>query len=265
MRHLLTGICLFMILLLPRQTAGQCSSLQERPDWVDGYFYDRNSSYIESVTATGPTENEARNNAAQSVIERRNLASGQRVRVQVQNGSFVVSGDGELTVKARILDEYIEHCGAGQYRVSLLVQTAKNPTFELERVNVTDSYPFSPRVFAPGMAQLHKGSTAKGITFIAGEVALIGGVVVSEGMRTSYESKIGSTHNAASRQSYIDNASTMQNVRNICIAGAVALYAWNVIDGVVAKGKKHVMLGGNLRFTPYLFPQSNGVALSYKF
>lgn len=256
------------IVLLPFPVLGQCSSSQEKVDWVNGYFQEKANSYIEAVSATGPTESEARNKAAQIVMERRSIATGQRVKVQIQNGNFVTTGADELTVKARVIDEYREWCGPGEYRVSLLVQTAKNPSFDFEVVNVTKDYPFSPRVFVPGMAQLHKGSTTKGVLFIAGEVACIGGIVICEGLRASYNSKINTTHNVKEKQSYIDDAGNMQNLRNGFIAGAALLYAWNVIDGIVAKGKKHVEVLGSvdLRIMPYASPDlTGGVMLSLNF
>ena len=261
---------LICIVLFPRLVMGQCSSSQEKPTWVDGFFQDKNNSYIESTTATGATESEARNKAAQMVIERRSLATGQRVSVQVQNGSVVVTGSDELEVKARVLDEYRERCG-NEYRVSLLVQTAKNPTFDFERVNVTNEYAFSPRVFVPGMAQLHKGSTGKGIFFITGQIALVGGIVITESLRADNASKINTTHNVSSKQKYIDNANMYENTRNVLIAGAAALYVWNVIDGITAKGKKRVLVLGDtqLNIAPYIAPQfgdvAGGVSLSFNF
>jgi len=261
---------LICIALLPRLTMGQCTSSQEKPAWVNGFFQDKNNSYIESTTATGATENEARNRAAQMVIERRSLATGQRVSVQVQNNSVIVTGVDELEVKARVLDEYRERCG-NEYRVSLLVQTAKNPTFDFERVNVSNEYAFSSRAFVPGMAQLHKGSTGKGIFFITGQIALVGGIVITESLRADNVSKINSTHNASSKQNYVDNANTYENTRNVLIAGAAALYIWNVIDGITAKGKKRVVVLGDtqVNIAPYIAPQygnlAGGVSLSFNF
>ena len=256
---------LFSVFSLPFYTIGQCISEQQRPSWVDGYFQEENNSYIESVSGTGYTETEARNKAASIAIERRSLATGKRVDVQVQSGNVTISGNDNLTVKSRVIDEYRERCN-GEYRVYLLMQTAKNPTYEYERVRVSENYPFSPRVFVPGMAQLHKGSKAKGVMFIIGEAAMLGGVVAFEGLRASAESKINTTQNAAQRQQYIDDADNMQNIRNGFIAGALALYAWNVIDGLVAKGKKHVLIGdANLKVMPYVAPQSQGVFLSFNF
>jgi len=232
----------------------------KKPAWVDEPFTSYPYSYIDVTTATGYSEDEARNKAAQSIIVKRSLATGTRMTVKVINGEFVVTGEDKLTVKPLILDEYREQIRQGEYRVSLLVQTPRNPgeNYTIEPVHVSDKYPFSARVFVPGMAQLHKGSTGKGICFIVGEVLLVGGIVVCEGLRASYESKISTTHNAADRARYIDNASTMENARNIAIAGAAAAYLWNVIDGIVAKGKKHVVVGNTrLGFAPYFDKEMN--------
>jgi len=247
------------IALLPFSVMGQCSSSQKKPAWVDGFFQEETCSYIESASATGTTESEARNNAAQVVMERRNLATGARVTIEIINGASVIMGIGELEIKARIIDEYREYCGTGQYRVSILVQTAKNPTFDYERVQVTNKYPFSARVFVPGMAQIYKGSTGKGVFFIVAEVAFIGGIITCEGLRASNKSKINSTHNAAEKKKYIDNVSNLELGRNICIGGAAAIYVWNVIDGIVAKGKKHV------RVTPYISNNCQGMSLNINF
>jgi hypothetical protein len=253
------------VALFPALAAGQCISSQEKPDWTNGYFQEENNSYIEVASATGYTETEARNKAASIIIERRSGATGKRINVQVSGNDVVVSGNDHLTVKSRVVDEYRELCD-GQYRVYLLVQTAKNPVYDFERVRVSNEYDFSPRAFVPGMAQLQKGSTGKGIFFIAGEVAFVGGIVIAENLRASYTSKINSTHNAQTKQNYIDKADMYGNIRNAAIAGAVALYAWNVIDGIVAKGKKHVLIGDKpLRITPYLTPGAGGLSLSFNF
>ena len=253
--------------LFPVLLWGQCTSTQEKPAWVDGYFEDLDNSYIEKADASGYTQDEARNKAATVVMKNRGIATG----VRVENGNILSTSENTLTVKARVVDEYTERCSDGMYHVYLLVQTAKNPTYNYEKIKVTNDYPFSPRVFVPGMAQLYKGSTTKGVCFIVGEVALVGGIVVCEGLRASYTSKINTTHDVQEMQNYINNADNMQNMRNAFIAGAAALYVWNVIDGIVAKGKKRVMVLGDaqLNIAPYVAPQmgnmAGGVSLSFNF
>jgi hypothetical protein len=263
-----TVVIALCAVLLPHIVVGQRGAATEKPEWVDGYFYEAGNSYIERVSATGPTESEARNKAAAVAIERRSLSTGRRVQVQVRGNSVIVDGNDELTVKARVLDEYRERYSQGEYRVSLLVQTAKNPTFEFEQVRVTNRYDFSPRVFVPGMAQLHKGSAGKGVAFIAGEVACIGGIVIAESLRSSYASKINTTHSASEKKTYNNNASNMKNLRNVFVAGAVAAYAWSAVDGWVAKGRRHVVvMAGSSSFsiTPYATPYEGGVAFALKF
>lgn len=254
--------------LFPSLTMGQYASPKECPMWVKQSFFNdqQPNSYIETVSGTGYSEEEAKNKAVRAIIERRSLATGPRVNIRIENNLIIVDGSDELTPKARIIDEYPMRVAPGEYRSYLLVQTAKNPELAFEPVTITDRYPFSARAFVPGMAQLYKGSTTKGVLFIVGEVAAIGGIVAFEGLRASNQSKINSTHNAAERQRYIDRADKMQNVRNGFIAGAVAIYAWNVIDGIVAKGKEHIVIGkAEMDFTPYASLESSGVMMNMKF
>ena len=259
---ILAVFCTFMSIQL---VWGQCTSTQTKPAWVNGYFHEETNSYIETVSETGYTEREARNRAATIVIERRHIATGARMNVQVQGGSIIVSGTDELTVKARVIDEYREVCN-GQHRVYLLVQTAKNPTYEYERVRVTESYGFSPRVFVPGMAQLHMGSKMKGGLIIAGEALFVGGIIFTESMRASNQSKFNSTHDANAKKDYLSNADNYENARNIMIGGAAILYLYNIIDGIASKGKKQVIIGNhNIKISPYVSPDAGGFHLSFNF
>ncbi len=256
-----------ILLLLPAVAAwGQYVRGGNRPAWTEGFFQEEQNSYIEVVSAFGYDEESARNKAAEVAISRRNLATGTEMKVRVSGGNITVDGDGSLIVKSRIVDEYIEYMPGQGYRVYLLVQTAKNPTLDFESVNVTDRYPFSMRAFVPGMAQIHKGSTGKGIAFISAEVVMIGGVVAFECMRSYYDGKVSTTHNSDAVKAYIDNARVMSGLRNGFIAGAVAVYVWNVIDGIVAKGERHIMVGeASCRISPYVVPDSGGIMLTLNF
>lgn len=95
----------------------------------------------------------------------------------------------------------------------------------------------------------------------------MGGIVATECMRSSYDSKIKSTHDAGKIRSYADKRDNCANVRNGFIAGAAVLYVWNVIDGIAAKGKKKGIVIGDaqLRIAPYASPQSGGIALAVRF
>ncbi len=262
------SISLFLLcMLLPLTVWGQHISSQERPDWVNGTHIDRPNSYIEVTSAIGYNEENAREKAIRLISEKRSLATGRRVNITDRNGNTVVNSNDDLTVKCRIVDEYCEYLNDGSYRVSLLVQTAKNPMLEYEPVSVTKSYKFSPDVFVPGMAQIRKGSKTKGALFITGEIVAIGGIIVSECMRSSYENKISLTRDVATKRNYIDKVDMLATTRNVFIGAAAAIYVWNVIDGIVAKGKLHVEVGNsaNLGFTPFVAPDVTGISLCFNF
>lgn len=260
-------ITLFFCLLFPcLSVVGQQTSTKDRPSWVDGFREEYKYSYLKSFSAVGSTVEDARRKALQEVADERSRATGRQYSIREVNGELTMSSTDELIVAAQVVDEWNEVLSNGSFQVHLLVQTKKNPMYSYEPVSVTKKYPFSARVFVPGMAQLHKGSTGKGIAFIAAEVAAIGGVVAFEGLRSSYKSKINTTKNAKSRQNYINKADNMQNLRNGFIAGAVAIYAWNIVDGIVAKGKKHVEVGRvAMRFAPIATPEAGGLAMNVQF
>lgn len=263
MKQIAIILCCLLIPCL--SIMGQQTS-KERPSWADGFREEYKNSYLKSFSAVGSTMEDARRQALQEVADERSRATGRRYSIQESNGVVTMSSSDELTVAAQVVDEWHEVLANGACRVDLLVQTKKNPMYTYEPVSVTDKYPFSGRVFIPGMAQLYKGSTTKGIAFIAAEVAAVGGIVAFEGLRSSYESKINTTKDAKKRQSYIDDSNNMQNLRNAFIAGAVAIYAWNVVDGIVAKGKKHVEVGSvAMHFAPFATPDAAGLALNIQF
>lgn len=248
------NIIIALICALSLPFAASAQGQGKKPDWADyGYHNKLGKTYLETVVETGSSYEQVRASAAEEIARRRIQAVG-------------VS---DAWIKAKPLSEYWEITN-GTYTGYFLYQTPHNPSTQLgdvEAVSVTDRYPVSARVLIPGMAQLHKGSKGKGIAFIVGEVAAIGGIVACEGLRASYESKINSTHNATDRQKYIDNASTMQNIRNGCIAGAAAIYVWSMVDGIVAKGRPHVVVSdyAQVRFAPYVVPGSTGLMASLTF
>lgn len=256
------GLALAVLLLC----GGAASAQSLPPKWLNSGLTDLRFSYVEVVSGDASSVNAARDKAAQAIVQRRNLAAGTEVTVRVVNGQITSSGSQDMIVTARILDEYVEELDHGSYRVYLLVQTLKHPQYNFENVTVTDQYPFSARAFVPGMEQLHKGQTTKGLLFIVGEAACVGGIIAAEGMRANYENMINSTHNAQLRANYIDKTNTWQNVRNGCIGAAAAVYLWNIIDAVTSKGGRYIKIdGANLALAPIATTQFTGMALNINF
>lgn len=102
-----------------------------------------------------------------------------------------------------------------------------------DQVNFSYKYGMSAlwrSALVPGYGQIYKGSTAKGISILGGEVALITGVLLTENTRSSYRRKAKETYDVNKIRSYTDKADNYETARNICIGGAIALYVYNVID-----------------------------------
>ncbi len=244
----------------------QGSFAQKRPEWTNGYFKDVRNSYIECVWADGYESTDAREKAMQQIAIRRDVTTGKDVNVSMQDNDIKIEGNHNLIIKARIIDEYIERIESGRYRVYLLVQTARNPTLEYEQVKVTRRYPVSPRILIPGMAQIHKGRTGRGAFFITTELIFASFATAFELQRSSYKSKIFKTNDLSERESYMKRIDRMKKPRDRFAIAAVAIYFWNLIDGIAAKGDSHVVVKkSKVKLTPYATVQSAGVSLSLNF
>lgn len=263
-KRILLGLFFVLVCFI---ASGQNTKSSVPPPWVNGYFNELPNSYIEVVSASGYDLKSARESAMQQAISRRSLASGTQANVSYEQGEVKIMSGHDLIVKARVIDEYILHSSTG-YKVWLLVQTTKNPILEYEPVKVSDEYGFSARAFVPGMAQFYKGSTLKGVLFLGGEIACVGGVVVGNIMAKQSFNKGQASKDASVRTYYTDLANTYSTVQYISLAGAIAIYAWNVIDGITAKGKRHVITGNAaIAAIPYYGPEGMGfgVSLAYRF
>ena len=75
------------------------------------------------------------------------------------------------------------------------------------------------------------------------------------------------THDTNNLKIYINRSQTWSTTRNICIAGAAALYVWNLVDAVAARGKSRLIVGeyASLDINPYTDTCSAGVALALIF
>lgn len=237
---------------------------QQKPIWLDGYYDETSTSYLKVLVGTSNHSYDyARENAMKQLFKDNVLDSD--VEIKMYGDMFDIKSNNKVRIKARVIAEYREKI-AYDHICHILVQVAKDPSYDFDKVVISDSYPFSARVFLPGMAQIHKGQTTKGVCFIAGEIAFVGSAVVSHALMKTNINNISSTHNSSLKYQYTRNANTCQTVRNISIAGAAALYVWNVIDGIAAKGEEAIHLGQNgISVSPYTDFNSTGIALNFKF
>ena len=238
-----------------------------KPSWLSGYHKDLGNSYIDVFSGVDHTDDGARQKALQRIVDERSRASGRRYSLRENNGEVTLDSEDNLNVKCRVVDEYHRMNDNGLIEVYLLVQTARHPELAFEPVSVSDHYPLSARVIIPGLTQMYKGNTVKGACLLGGVAALGVGALFCENQRSDYQNKIHQQPKFA--QSYNTKANNFETARNVCIGAAVALYIYNVIDAVAAKGKRRVVVNmnrnGGFAFCPIVSPEMGGISLAYHF
>lgn len=168
----------------------------------------------------------------------------------------------------RIIDEYWEYTSdlAYGYFLVQIPHEMKCSDWEYVELNTT-RYPFSGRCFVPGMAQIYKGSKVKGGLIIGAEALGVAGIVTSFSMMASYDRLVLEDKKHASV--YADQADLWQNIGWGSIAFTAAIYIYNVIDGAVAPGKRHIQIGSksfNYAIAPMATPRGDvGFAAQFTF
>ena len=259
-KNVIRGAIMFVILLMNHA----CLAQKEAPSWLNTGYVPLENSYIKVFCGGfAYTETQAKELSTIEIVKDRDMYTGGSY--QWANGCIVEKESGRIVVKANILDEYTEKQPQGGYKVYLLVQTATHPDNALDNVYVGDKYPFSARVFVPGMAQMYKGSTGKGAAFITGEVLFVGGIATTQLLCNYYTKKMPDASYDMGKY-YEKMARICQISQYACIGGAVALYLWNIIDGAFAKGRPYVSVDGKmLTFSPYVSSNSTGIAFNLRF
>lgn len=183
------------------------------------------------------------------------------------NMMAIVEGD-PVNVVVKIIDEYHEaKDGQGVYYFLCAVGNPKASSVNFDRVQITDKYGAKGlwrSAIIPGWGQMYKGSTGKGIAILGAEVVAVGGIVAFESMRSSYVAKIHTQPQYA--QQYASKASNCKNIRNGFIAGAVAVYVFNLIDAIAASGARWLRTtNGELSFYPTTTADGMGLTVAYHF
>lgn len=232
----------FLILisvLFPLIVAGQSVTTTKYPIWWNSPLIEGKFSSVEVVKVKATSLKMARDEAVKMISGNQSRDMDAEINIQ---GSCIIWRNGREVKNARIIAEHTEETKFGEVILGMLVQFPKYDNMLFEEVRITDRYPFSPRVFVPGMEQIYKGSMMKGILFIGGEALAAGGIWAFESLRASKMSKFNQTHDLTARRKYNDDANKMRALRNGFIVGATVIYLWNIIDGCVAKGEERVWM-----------------------
>lgn len=249
---MIAAMCLMGTWLLPAAVSAQdvYGSSKDKPTWATPTFKRTlPNTYLEVVVVTGHDQKSITKDAEKEIIRRRKL----------------MVGDDDPWIKSGHIASYWETTSNGLTGY-FLYQTRKNPTYEAEAVEATTEYGFSPRVFIPGAQQIWKGQKGKAAVFIAGEVACIGGIVLSQSLKANYTSKMNAAHSSSDQQFYSNHANTWNVASYGFIAGAVAFYVWNIVDGIVSPGRPTIKYNNTiLSFAPAASPDFMGMALTWSF
>lgn len=226
---------------------------QSRPNWATStYNRPLTKSYLEVVVESGDNKDDIIYKAQAEIKRRRKLKVGEE----------------NAWIKSGYVASYWENTDNGLTGF-FLYQTPNKPSYQssdIEKVTSTTQYPFSARVFVPGWMQFYKGQKIKASTIIASEILCIGGFAFAKTRKNYYATMIGSTNNATLKQRYAASANTYNYVSYGFLAGAIGIYAWNIIDGLVARGTPYVSVDGKMiSFVPYATPESAGLALTMSF
>lgn len=290
-RFLLLVMCTVLGALAPFRVCAQKvleSSQKLRPTWLahetpqptNGTFHyqitegehsnleDARHSCLLSLS-TYIKRNRSISERAEAKIETDHV-DGKHSETESYRFSYTIEGENINIVSCKY-DEYWEYVvmpnGSRAYRCYTLYGVADAPNASFDRLDFSRKYGargFARSLIVPGWGQLYKGNKTKGACILGGEVALIGSIIVAESLRSSYIKKM--REQPKHLATYNTKADNWENVRNVCIGGAAALYVYNLIDAVVANGRQRTIVRKPVRFALYpTVGEYNGVALAIGF
>lgn len=283
-------ICMLTIFtnIQAQKTTGHSEKI--RPSWMDNPpIPGNNTFYYRTIVNQSSTLEQARNNSLTDLSEyiKKEMDISGEIRIRTTSDmvndkediqsyfeyNYDIKSQPQKIIYNKV-DEYWEYIcypdGSCKYSLHTLYMIAKesNKRAVFDQIRFTRKYGISAvaRSIIPGWGQLYKGSTAKGLCIMGGEVALAGGIISFESMRSNYRKKIRQTQNADHIRNYSTKANNCTTFRNICIGGAAALYVYNLVDALVANGAKRTIIRKNkITYYPVASPDCNGIGLSYHF
>lgn len=268
-------------------TFAQTASDPLKPRWLHSLPTPTNSTFIyKTVTASSFSLDDARKQTVVELIDDAGMKGGvaivsdhtshERVSQIWENGKLTekisnnletntYAKSSEMVLHASLIDEYWMRDVVGNYHVTRLYAKSELGRMPLyDNTDLTTSYASDPTTWGlsliPGAAQMHKGSYLKGGIIMGGSVALLGGMMAFESLRSSYRTKINQTHSADVKKTYNNKAGNCATARNLCIGGFAALYVYNILDAFIAPGARRVIV------TPSATLEGQyGMAVTYSF
>ncbi len=279
------GLCLLFFGLISCYYASANTTSGECPPWINGDFPPRNneSYYFMRSDGSGYSLNDALHDADLLLVSSLMRAAGVTVSgSQIENVLFKSHNDNvnesinseyryefelnSVHIAFKAVDKYWEKTKNG-YECKVLYEVAYNPwSINYEPVEYSSKYGargFWRSALIPGWGQMYKRSFAKGTSILVIEATAITAAIVYDGKYSSYIRKSKVTSDANAIKFYRNKANNAKNIRNGLIVGASAIYIYNLVDAIAAKGKLRYVKNKNnsLAFAPY-FDMKSSVGLS---
>lgn len=279
-----------MGLMLCMLSSAMCKA--EKPKWIDNTPKELNHTYkFVEVVSSGSSLESARADAKSKLEDDTQLQEGIRVYRKTRDNTMIDKSrqnggklqesknqhieietvvDGEkFDLQAVRVDEYIDkYNGDITLHTLFMVALCDDPVFD--RTYLTTSYGVTPVVMSiiPGLGQWYKGSKVKGICMFGAEAIAVAGIIFTDNQRASYIKKAKEHPKFAVE--YSNRADSWETGRNICIGVAAGIWVYNIVDAIVAKGARRVVVsradGGGLSIAPYVdFTGATGISLAYNF
>jgi hypothetical protein len=285
MRNSVSNRCLTVVILL----VVVANAFGQKPRWVDNTPRELNHTYrFVEIVSQGNSLESARMLSIANLKTNESLQEGIRVQrktqetitrnkvfhnngLKIQKHDHIVEDiviDGEpFHLQALRVDEYYTY-NKGVYTLHTLFEaaTCDNPVFD--HADKTEYYGIAPAFMSivPGLGQLYKGQTLKGVSLFAGTVACAVGAVFCEDQRKDNVSKM---KGSMQPQQYKTRATNWKTGRNVCIGAAAAVWLYNVIDAAAAKGTRRVIVRragtASTAFVPVILPDGAALSLTYNF
>lgn len=282
-------LCLFLCLVSSGNVTAH-SSRKDVPSWVAGDFPPKsNDSYTFMISeGSGLTLSDAQKDSDLMLVANLMRSAGvsvtgsqiERMLVSMRNG---VAGEEHessyqynftyenVSISFRAVDRYWIRNG-NHIEMTTLYEVANDPLHvKYDPVEYTTSYGARGlwrSILIPGWGQMYKKQYAKGAVILAAEATLVTSLIIFENQRSAYTNKAMANFDSNAIQFYYNHANTSKNIRNGFIAGSVALYVYNIVDAIVAKGKIRYIKPSNkhLSIIPYISIESDmGICMAYKF
>lgn len=246
-------------------------SAQDRPAWTIKTPNPENNTYIYVCeNAIAGIEKDARNQAIARVFQSTAMRLGtpfdsEKVFEAVQRGTDVTTISRQYNLPIYKVCEYTERIG-NNYKVYVLCQVAAvgnvAPQFDYAFNGCADTRQYNDWValaksaIIPGMGQMGKRHYAEGIFTFVGEVALVGGAIVTYNMGQEKMSKMTSgTLNYQDYSTTQNEYNTLRTCNTVLWGAAAVLYAYNLYRAFTATPR----FKQSVAFTPSLIPTNEGI------